>query len=528
MKKILAFALAILMLSGCASSENQNENVTSSTEQTKNTGESVSMTEFSVEQPDFPIPEVKPTTPIDYEYNVSYCLDMYQAEKGELSGQAKIQNDRSGYLFDGYVTGIVDGEGSLRIKVNAVSSQHYNITVCAAADGRSQGYLYIDGNPIGKFVVSGIGEFEALKFENVYLSEGEHYISFERLSAVTDIDYVIFENSPYVLDFSYEANRKLCNQKASKEAKELYSFLCDNFGKYVISAQQCTSGTNDEIYEILKHTGKYPAIRFSDMMSYAIGKDNHDIEYAIDYAKNGGIVGYTWYWVKGGSVNADESDFNLKEAVNAHDIARIDQKALDSLYESGAVSDDTMSLLEDIDRVAEQFLKLKEENIPVLFRPLPEASGGWYWWGEDKDSYLWLYRLIYYRLADYWHLDNIIWIWNGQSADWYVGDEWCDIIALDVYDFSGEACDSSSRVNLLHSMSKLSKGKLVAISECNVLPSAQNVYTDRAYWSFVNVWSENCVWSPLYGFGGYMNEVEWVLFYNSTAVLTRDELVENN
>lgn len=477
-----------------------------------------------ITEPDFEIPSFPETEIDEVSYGVQYCLEMYQAEDGEMQGYAAIADFREGYIGEGYVSGISLPDSSLRIVIDAVSDQHYNITVCAASDREMSAIMYIDGVAVGSFNLSGSASFEALKFENVYLKAGEHDLSFGKLTAEADFDYIILEDSKDVVDFIYSAQGVLSNSKASETAQSLYKYLCDSYGKVTLSAQQCSQGGNDEIYAVLQHTGKYPAIRFGELMNYGAGEDSGDIEYAIDYAEKGGIVGYVWNWVKGGSVYADKSDFDLGSAVNAHDIARMDKSKLDDLYNKGGVSDESLSLLADIDRVAEQLLRLKELNIPVLFRPLPEASGGWYWWSEDKDAYLWLYELIYLRLCDYWHLDNLIWVWNGQSRDWYVGDDLCDIISLDVYDFSKEAYSSSSRVNLLHTMQSISYSKPVVISECNVLPSVIRSATDRAYFGYACVWSGEYVIDSNGGFGGDMGEADWIVFYNSSSVITLDEL----
>ncbi len=91
-------------------------------------------------------------------------------------------------------------------------------------------------------------------------------------------------------------------------------------------------------------------------------------------------------------------------------------------------------LIRDIDAISEQLKILQDNNVTVLWRPLHEASGGWFWWGcRGKDAYQWLWNLMYERQTHYHKLNNLIWVWNGQDPDWYVGDDRCDIIGEDVY-----------------------------------------------------------------------------------------------
>ena len=84
-------------------------------------------------------------------------------------------------------------------------------------------------------------------------------------------------------------------------------------------------------------------------------------------------------------------------------------------------------LMKDIDAIAQQLLILQEADVPILWRPLHEASGGWFWWGASgAEAYKQLYILLYDKLTNEYGLNNLIWLWNGQDADWYPGDEYVD------------------------------------------------------------------------------------------------------
>ena len=85
-------------------------------------------------------------------------------------------------------------------------------------------------------------------------------------------------------------------------------------------------------------------------------------------------------------------------------------------------------LLRDIDAIAVQLLRLQAANIPVLWRPLHEAEGGWFWWGAfGPENAKTLYRLVYKRLTETHKLRNLIWVWNSVSPAWYPGDDVVDI-----------------------------------------------------------------------------------------------------
>ena len=91
-------------------------------------------------------------------------------------------------------------------------------------------------------------------------------------------------------------------------------------------------------------------------------------------------------------------------------------------------------LISDMDAIAGELTKLRNADVPVLWRPLHEASGGWFWWGDcDAESYLKLYNLMYDKFVNEYELNNLIWVWNGQDSAWYPGDDKVDIIGTDVY-----------------------------------------------------------------------------------------------
>lgn len=477
------------------------------------------VTEPTTTTPEVQIPHYSDIPVSSFETEPQEFEQLYEAEDGTVSGSTVKSDEREGYSGSGYVGGIFTG-GSLVITVELPTTQHYNITVRAASDVPSSGSLAIDGAVYGQFEISGSGEFESMRFDNVRLGEGEVLLSFTDFSAEIDIDCLLIENSESVEALNYELDGSLCNSAASENAQKLYSFILENYGEKTLSGQQCSQGTNAEIDAIYETTGRYPAIRFGELMDYSVGGDSGDIELAIEWAQSGGIVGYVWNWPINGSVYKNISGFDLTKAVTDLDIAAMEAGVLTQKYSSGDIAPQTLAVVDGIDKIAIQLLRLKEAGVPVIFRPLPEAGSGIFWWSADAESYLWLYKLIYERMTVYWQLDNLIWVWNGQSEDYYVGDEMTDIVSLDVYYPDGSV--PGSCVNFLIAASKVSGKKPIALSECSSLPSPDSMAADNAHWSFAATWYGD--YSPG---GTYMQTGEWVQFYNSEIVLTKDEIEYN-
>jgi len=92
-----------------------------------------------------------------------------------------------------------------------------------------------------------------------------------------------------------------------------------------------------------------------------------------------------------------------------------------------------------------QLKRLQDAGVPILFRPLHEAEGAWFWWGAkgpEATKELWL--LLHDRLTNHHKLNNLIWVWNSLLPAWYVGDDTVDILSADVY-AQGNGVSSSPR-----------------------------------------------------------------------------------
>lgn len=103
-----------------------------------------------------------------------------------------------------------------------------------------------------------------------------------------------------------------------------------------------------------------------------------------------------------------------------------------------------------LDRVAAALGELQDSGVVVLWRPLQEMNGFWFWWGSagaggDGERYRRVWRDMYDYLTNEKGLHNILWVYSpcdrgsNPSADvkgaaWgYPGDEYVDIVAGTAY-----------------------------------------------------------------------------------------------
>src|SRR5699024_12023865 len=79
-----------------------------------------------------------------------------------------------------------------------------------------------------------------------------------------------------------------------------------------------------------------------------------------------------------------------------------------------------------------------DAGVPVLWRPLHEFDGQWFWWGKGgPKNFRRLWQLMYNRFTMHHGLNNLIWVlgYSGEIENgWYPGDEYVDISGADTYD----------------------------------------------------------------------------------------------
>ena len=450
-----------------------------------------------------------------------------EAETGAVSGKAKVKSDRKGHKGKGYVTNISAEEDWSR-EIELTDSQYYDLTITVASDVPCVNGIAVNGKKLQDFSASGSGKFEKVTFKNIYIEKGKTAISVIPVDGGLDVDCLTLTASEDISKLDLTISKPaLSNKDSDYNAKALYQYLCESYGKQVLLGQHDTIGTSAETDMIYKTTGKYPAIRFGDLM-LATEKDSittdTEMNIAMDWASKDGIVGYMWHWAAPDDKReyyADQTDFDIKKAVTKENIAELSLEDIKKLQKDGKVSKECVAVVQDIDTVSEKLSTLRDEGIAVLWRPLHEASNGDFWWGNDKEAYKWLWKLMYERQTKYHKLNNLIWVWSAQNADWYVGDKYCDVLSCDVYDDGNK----DAQVNIMLFLQSISKNKPIAMSECGSFPDIQSIADEKAMWAFIGQWGGNYLMTD----DGKLAEenntaAELIKMYNNNITLTRDKL----
>lgn len=446
----------------------------------------------------------------------------YEAEDSTLIGNTRVESGKSGYSGTGYVAGFSQEGDACTFSIEISAEGFYDLVFTSSSDSYKENYVLVDGTSVGT-IATDTRSFDKQTLTKIYLTEGTHKITVSHFWGWFNLDKLTVKASATIDKSIYKVSAKLVNNNATDEAKRLMSFLADNYGNKILAGQNCDTGyLGGEFKTIEKLTGKLPAVLGLDMIEYspsrvANGSKGYSTNFAKQFWEAGGIVTFCWHWnAPSKYISGTWYSAFYKEHTNI-DLAKImngqDQEGYDLL-------------MQDIDAIAVQLKELQDAGVPVLWRPLHEASGGWFWWGASgAEAYKKLYITMYDRLTNTHGLNNLIWLWNGQDASWYPGDEYVDIIGEDLY--PGEKVYSSQINKFLEAVDYTTVKKMVVMSENGCVFDPELAKRDGAMWGLFCTWGGEfvrkgkvgTVYSEQYTEATMMKKA-----YQSDIVLTLDEL----
>lgn len=384
-------------------------------------------------------------------------------------------------------------------------------------------YLNVNGSNQGEVSFAYTLSLKEMSTGVVKLEKGKNNIEFEAYWGYTFFDYLIVKPADNSIK-NLKVSKTLVNPNATEEAKSLISYLVDVYGKHIISGQQEICGSHNyeaseaEFTYIMEKTGKMPALRGFDFMNYRandLGWDDECAERVIEWYKDkNGIPTVCWHWFCPGDIGKLEAgSFYTKGTTYSI------SKALTPGTE------ENKALLSDIDFMAVKLKQVQDAGVPVLFRPLHEAEGTWFWWGaEGPENCVKLYRLLYDKFTNEHKINNLIWVWTSSAydtaLDWYPGNDVVDIIGYDKYNAKDGKPNGSAISSTFFSLVKLTEGKkLVTMSENDTIPRVEYLQNEMAGWLYF------CPWYGWHLTGEQNNPVEWLdEMYNSEYCITLDEL----
>jgi mannan endo-1,4-beta-mannosidase len=451
-----------------------------------------------------------------------------------LSGATtKVATDIKGYSGKGYVTGFNAQDCEVTIPFSVKASGLYKVTIGYHSGSGDKGFNFkMNSGPASagtfKLTGSGWGKVSAGKF---MLAAGNNKAVILDGWGYYEVDYIDIESAS--VNPPKPPPNTLADPKATPATHKLMTLLVNTFGKKVIAGTQVRKPTLDAVAYALKASGKQPALIEGGLLDYspsfverAGNVTNGYIESLGKWATTGGgmaaattagngrgLVALCWHWnspcgVMDTKANPDSAHpwYQAFYTKNTHyNLSR----AL-----ANPTSEEYVKMIRDLDTIAVQLAKTSAVDLPVLWRPLHEASGGWFWWGaHGPEAFKKLWALMFTRFTQVHKLHNLIWVYTADPShhDWYPGDDMVDVVGADIYEATGSSMDGTWEDFKAQYEGK----KLITLSETGGIVVPDSIRAYKTMWSWFNTWS-----ITKYN----ITEADVKAVYNDANILTLDEL----
>lgn len=464
-----------------------------------------------------------------------------------------------GYSGEGFV---YMAGGSVDFEIDAEEDGMYEIWTSYVQilnkDEARQQSLEINGK---KFICHALytETWKPMKFGTFRLNKGTNTVSLTMEYGYAAYDTITVKKAEFPDVTTVSAD--LCDKNATPEAKGLMRYLKDMYGNHMLTGQQEIYGgghTEDspngysgadllgfesEFEWIKKNFGVYPAIRGFDLMNFnpLYGWDDGSVERIIEWGQKGGIPTICWHI----NLPKDFENYTLGEELDwescSYEPKKITGFSVANATVEGTKEYEYVQLATKC--LAEELLKVQDENIPVIFRPYHEAqgnydvyemgTGAWFWWGQDgPEPYKALWKQLYTDLTEKYGLHNLIWEYNSYdyatSAPWYPGDEYVDIVGYDKYSVKGDEPNEDAFSSTFYTLAELTDNKkMVSMPENDTVPSLENIMVEKAYWLYFCIWYDNGSENFLSG-TKYNNPETLKELYQSDFCITLDELPQGS
>lgn len=251
---------------------------------------------------------------------------------------------------------------------------------------------------------------------------------------------------------------------ATKETKALYRNLKALQGEKILFGHQDATAYGigwkyeDGQSDVKKVTGDHPAVHGWDWGQLELGDSvNLDqVHFAlirqriIEAYERGGINTVSWHLR------------NPLTEGSSWDVSS--DKVVQSILPGGSQH---QVFVQWLDRVADFSKSLHTANgtaVPVLFRPFHEHTGSWFWWGGDlcsREDYIALWQFTVTYLRDQKNVHNFLYCYSPDFVttdeayfDRYPGDDYVDVLGLDLYHRNGES-EASNYITAVQNVMKI-------------------------------------------------------------------------
>lgn len=306
------------------------------------------------------------------------------------------------------------------------------------------------------------------------------------------------------------------NKNATNEARKLLAYLEEVAGNKIISGQHTQTIPMEEIEYIREKTSREPKLRGFELLAYSpninyddasepclteVYENRETLDEALKWGKEtDGIITFSFHWFSP-LYGRDKAFYSEHTPFDPEQVLIEGTKEREAFYS-------------DLSKIAELIKPFMEAKIPILWRPFHESDGTWFWWGRKGPKVACeLYKLVYHLFVDEYHLDNLLWVWNCRLSEGYPGDEYVDVISVDVYLEEYYKTDYKKEYDEL--VSQTTKNKVAALAEIGYLPDINMLSKSKVPFAYFMTWSKEFIIGEQYNSVESLKEV-----YNSSYVVT--------
>jgi hypothetical protein len=325
----------------------------------------------------------------------------------------------------------------------------------------------------------------------------------------------------------------------SPEARRLLDYVVGGRDGRILTAISSYGGGPPAV---LHKTGREPAVSGTDIYGFhrKFGETYHNVVRAkVAHCKEwwhekGGIVTLHYHWGLPGDPEGTAWGDRKRNPNARIDLAKA---VTPGTEEHGHV-------IRELGVTADYLEQLAGARVPILWRPLHEIDGGWFWWTDKErpENTARLYHLVFDYLVKERGLHNLVWVYNAAHVAhragrkdatfddevayrkrFYPGAAYVDIASIDTYsnpDLGWGQPWEDARGRAYDLMRLVAPGKPLAVGEDHVLLNPDVAKEGGPDWLYCLAWYSDC------------KKPGWMRYsFNHPHMLTLDEiplLVDHN
>ncbi|PQJ68922.1 glycoside hydrolase family 26 protein [Polaribacter butkevichii] len=336
----------------------------------------------------------------------------------------------------------------------------------------------------------------------------------------------------------------------NQQGVDLYNRLTNLTQKGIAFGQQQPFGTGNNFpvlnkleNDFFEVAGDHPAIAGFDLELIGLQPDiqsntaflldefiNQFTAAIIKAHENGSIITISWHHVNpNGFGTPNDGSFN--------DVVK-------GFLKGGEFREVYIKRLARAARLLNKLVDANGNSIPVLFRPWHEMNGDFFFWGEGfrtTEEYIQLWRDTVQILSEDFNVHNLLYVYSpnfvANRSEYlrnYPGDEFVDILGIDIYDFQNRKFLSTALRNLeIVENISIEKNMLFALTETGLTNVVDNTWWTESLYkairassiSYVMIWRNDMTSFFHAPFLGHPSENNFKEFLDKEVILLSKDIL---